>query len=185
MGGVVILAKGESQALYFAPPGFPVPALKQASPQHDAAAMFKGGGGVLRYKSDHLHTAFTCTPFLCQLTREPSSTCLQRSLDGYIAQIWNLISILKILGCNVTKYEKNSQYYSALILSLQDERSTYHHQSHDSPLQQSCQYVTPVMFVIRHPRQARVHRGGDQEELKGWSEQPRPLDLKPCLQVEL
>lgn len=43
--------------------------------------------------------------------------------------------------------------------------NSYHQQSHQCTLQQSGQHVAPVMFVIGHPRQPRVHGGGDQEKL--------------------
>lgn len=41
------------------------------------------------------------------------------------------------------------------------------------------------MFIIRHPGESRVHRGGDEEELEGGSQQPCPFHLQPSLQVEL
>lgn len=61
----------------------------------------------------------------------------------------------------------------------------YHQQGHEGPLQEPHQHVAPVVFIIRHPGQSRVNRGGDQEKLDCGPEQPGPGGLQTGLQVEL
>lgn len=65
------------------------------------------------------------------------------------------------------------------------KRATHHQDGHQGALQEPTQHVAPVMLVVRHPGESRVHRGGDQEKLEGWPQQPRPFHLQPGLQVEL
>lgn len=62
---------------------------------------------------------------------------------------------------------------------------TYHQDGHEGPLQEPAQHVAPVVFIIRHPGESRVHRGGDEEELEGGPQQPCPFHLQSSLQVEL
>lgn len=62
---------------------------------------------------------------------------------------------------------------------------TYCKRSHYCPLQEASQHVTPVMFVVGDTGQTHIHGGGNQEELDGGAEKPRPLRLEPRLNVQL
>lgn len=64
-------------------------------------------------------------------------------------------------------------------------KGIYHQQSHEGALQEPHQHVAPVVLIIRHPGQACVNGGGDQEELDCGSEQPSPVGPQASLQVEL
>lgn len=75
-----------------------------------------------------------------------------------------------------------------LVVSAEDHQKvegTYHQQSHEGALQEPHQHVAPVVFIIRHPGQARVNGGSDEEELECGSEQPSPAGPQTSLQVEL
>lgn len=63
--------------------------------------------------------------------------------------------------------------------------TTYHQDGHEGPLQEPAEHVAPVVFIIRHSGESRVHRGGDEEELEGGPQQPCPFHLQSSLQVEL
>ncbi len=74
------------------------------------------------------------------------------------------------------------------LKQLQDTEprcSTHSEHSDESSLQQPHQYVTPVMFVVRHASVSYIQRKRHQEELDGRSNQSRPLPLHSGLDVEL
>lgn len=52
---------------------------------------------------------------------------------------------------------------------------TYCKHGHQSPLQEAGQHVTPVVLVVGDAGQTHVHGGGNQEELDGGAQEPRPL----------
>ena len=70
-------------------------------------------------------------------------------------------------------------------LIVQHWRSTHSEHSDESSLQQSNQYVAPVVFVVRHTCVSHIQRKRHQEELDGGSNQTRPLPLHSGLDIKL
>jgi len=62
---------------------------------------------------------------------------------------------------------------------------THDEDGNESPLEQPCQHITPVVLVVGHSGVAHVDGEGDEEELDGGAQQPGPLPHQPGLHVEL
>lgn len=62
---------------------------------------------------------------------------------------------------------------------------THIEHSDESSLQQSHQYVAPVVFVVANPCVSNVHRKRHEEELHCGSDQTSPLPLHTCLHIQL
>lgn len=62
---------------------------------------------------------------------------------------------------------------------------THSEGGHSAALQEAGEHVGPVVLVVGHAGETHVDGGGEQEELHGGPQQPRPLGLQPGLDVQL